>query len=286
MRKWIITCLGIAAFSGVMAQHQPVSSLLWQIEGNGLSQPSWLFGTFHLICKKDFPISDSLKNKLTRASRFYGELKLDDPSLQFQIMGKMMLKDTTLSSLISPNDLDSVSAGFQRITGFPFAAMNGFKPFLPLSLLMTKAITCEDVMQPESAFAEIAKANGDSILGLEKAEDQLAAVDKIPLDSQVQSLTRSILRFDSVRMEQEALTKVYLGRNIDSLYQYMEANGLDQDFESALLDERNRNWIPVMENAMQNASCFFAVGAGHLGGTKGVIALLRKKGYTVTPLNF
>ncbi|HVZ25562.1 MAG TPA: TraB/GumN family protein [Sediminibacterium sp.] len=286
MRRWMITCLGILVCTGAMAQTYPASSLLWQIEGPGMTKPSWLFGTFHLICQKDFAVSDTLKHKLQAAARFYGELKMDDPSLQLRLMGKMMLKDTTLSALIPAKERDSVSVVFQRITGFPFSAMNRFKPFLPLSLLMTKAISCAEVIQPESAFVEIAKANGDSIMGLESAEDQLAAVDKIPLDSQIQSLTRSILRFDSVRLEQEALTKVYLQRNIDSLYRYMQSNGLDHDFENALLDERNRTWIPVMEKAMREASCFFAVGAGHLGGSEGVISLLRKKGYTVTPLNF
>jgi uncharacterized protein YbaP (TraB family) len=35
---------------------------------------------------------------------------------------------------------------------------------------------------------------------------------------------------------------------------------------------------------MQKESTFFAVGAGHLGGAQGVIALLREAGYTVTAI--
>jgi uncharacterized protein YbaP (TraB family) len=52
-------------------------------------------------------------------------------------------------------------------------------------------------------------------------------------------------------------------------------------FENLLLGNRNQNWIPKMDILMQNQSTFFAVGAGHLGGNQGVIALLRKKGYQV-----
>jgi len=51
-----------------------------------------------------------------------------------------------------------------------------------------------------------------------------------------------------------------------------------------LLDERNKKWLPKIEGACQTQSSFFAFGAGHLAGTKGIIALLRKKGYTVTPI--
>ncbi|MNE88753.1 TraB family protein [compost metagenome] len=53
-----------------------------------------------------------------------------------------------------------------------------------------------------------------------------------------------------------------------------------------LLDKRNQNWIPKMEELMKTKSCFFAVGAGHLGGPNGVIQLLRQKGYEVTPVRY
>jgi len=53
-----------------------------------------------------------------------------------------------------------------------------------------------------------------------------------------------------------------------------------------MIYRRNRNWIPVMSNYMKTSSCFFAVGAGHLGGEQGVIQLLRNAGYTVTPIQY
>jgi len=55
-------------------------------------------------------------------------------------------------------------------------------------------------------------------------------------------------------------------------------------YEDVFLKNRNQNWIPVMEKMMSAKPTFFAVGAGHLGGSIGVIALLRKVGYNVKPL--
>ena len=55
-------------------------------------------------------------------------------------------------------------------------------------------------------------------------------------------------------------------------------------YEELLLVRRNENWIPVMERIMREGSAFFAVGAGHLGGPKGVVNLLRQAGYTVEPV--
>jgi uncharacterized protein YbaP (TraB family) len=54
--------------------------------------------------------------------------------------------------------------------------------------------------------------------------------------------------------------------------------------QELLLDRRNRNWIPIMESAMKKSSTFFAVGAGHLAGSQGVLELLRKQGYKVKPI--
>jgi uncharacterized protein YbaP (TraB family) len=55
-------------------------------------------------------------------------------------------------------------------------------------------------------------------------------------------------------------------------------------FEDLLLVNRNKKWIPVMKAEMNRSACLFAVGAGHLPGTDGVIDLLRKEGYTVSPV--
>ena len=62
-----------------------------------------------------------------------------------------------------------------------------------------------------------------------------------------------------------------------------EASGIG-GYEDLLLVRRNRNWIPVMGEMMMAKPTFFAVGAGHLGGDEGVVALLREAGYTVKPL--
>ncbi|HJW29526.1 MAG TPA: TraB/GumN family protein, partial [Saprospiraceae bacterium] len=57
------------------------------------------------------------------------------------------------------------------------------------------------------------------------------------------------------------------------------------DYEDLLLNNRNRNWIPRIGEWMRKGTTLFAVGAGHLGGKNGVIRLLQKAGYKVTPVS-
>jgi uncharacterized protein YbaP (TraB family) len=280
---WLWFCLFPVLQSNAQA---PRSSLLWEVSGNGLKQPSYLFGTFHLLCRSDFPISDALKQKIESSEQFYGELAMDDPTLQMQLAMKMMMTDKTLASLMGAADFEKANASFQKIAGMPLSVFNNFKPFAALSMLTIKTIDCEDQLQPETEFAQLAKTKNIPILGLETVEEQVDVLNSEPLDSQITELKQILLNFDSVKQVMTEITRVYKTRNIDTLIQFMRSKGADSDFEQNLVIKRNHKWIPLIEKAMVLKPSFFAVGAGHLGGEEGVIALLKKKGYTVKPVLF
>jgi uncharacterized protein YbaP (TraB family) len=285
--KWIVICLACLPWFTVIAQKsKPASSLLWEIRGNDLQQPSYLFGTFHLLCEGEFKVDGVLTEKIKGSVQLYEELKLDDPSLQMQLMGKMMMTDKSLQSFYTSDDWQKMSNAFIKITGTPLTLLNNVKPFTPMSLLVLKSVDCQDTVQPEQELVKIATANQKPVFGLETVQDQLNALDKEPLDSQAVSLKKILMNFDSSKNVMKYLKKNYLLNDADSLYRYMKQMGIDNGFETALLIERNQRWIPKIQEAMKKGQTFFAVGAGHLGGENGVIALLRKKGYTVTPLSF
>lgn len=279
--------LFLLLFSPALLAQQPRSSLLWEVSGNGMQQPSYLFGTFHLLCKGDFTISPELENKLRASRQFYGELKMDDAGLlQTNMMSKLIMQGHTLQGLIGETDYANVSQKFQSITGLPITLFNTFKPFLSLSMLIQKGADCPDKVQPETEFVKVAQRLQMPVLGLETVEDQLNALDKEPLDSQILSLKKTILHFDSVKQVMSKMMAVYQLRDIDSLQQFITSAGGNEMFTTEMINKRNANWIPVMQTAMRSQPSFFAVGAGHLGGTQGLIGLLRKEGYRVTPLKF
>jgi len=75
-------------------------SLLWEISGKNLKTPSYLFGTFHIMCRDQFKISESMLEKLKSTKFFCGELDLDDPTLQSQMMQLMQMPDKTIASYL------------------------------------------------------------------------------------------------------------------------------------------------------------------------------------------
>jgi len=268
-----------------LAQKKPVSSLLWKISGKGLKQPSYIFGTFHLMCKSDFSISPALEEKIKKAQQFYGELDMDDPGMQMNLLSKMRLQGTSIDKLLGEKDYKAVSDSFQRITGSSMQLFNQFSPFMHLSLLTISSIKCADKIQPETEFMRIAQKNNLPVLGLETVEDQVNAINAQPLDSQVTALKNTVLRYDSVQQVMVKMIAVYKQNNADKLYRFMMDNGGgSSDFETTMLITRNKKWIPVITKAVTEKPSFFAVGAAHLGGKQGVIALLKKEGYTLTPV--
>ncbi|HJV18295.1 MAG TPA: TraB/GumN family protein [Sediminibacterium sp.] len=282
MAKRLFTALLILFFLKTDAQ----SSLLWEISGNQLKKPSYLFGTFHLICQSDFSISAKLADKLRAAEQFYAELDITQPGMQQELMTQLTLKETTLSTLMGSARFEKARVSFKQITGLDLQGFNQFKPFMSLNLLALYAIPCADKLQPETLFFQMAKANNIPVGGLETLTDQIAAIDAQPMESQLKTLAASLQNYDSVKLMMKQLLSVYKLKNSDSLYSFMQQHGSDDYFEKELIEKRNTRWISRIQNTIRNKATFFAVGAGHLGGKAGLIALLRKQGFTLKPINY
>ncbi len=287
--RTLLLCLALGCSGLLTAKaRKGESSLLWEVSGNGLQHASWIFGTFHIICKDDFSVSDVLTARIKSARAFYGELNLDDPTLMATAAKRMMMADQSLEAMIGPDYYPAVSEAFSRIVG-PGGTLkmyDHFKPFLPTTLLISKTVRCDNPLQPETEFLKIAKAYNLPVRGLETINDQLDAIDKQPLEEQVADFRKTVLHFDSVITMMNKMLRVYKLNNIDSVYGFVKANNRDGRFEVDLITDRNRKWIPVIEKASAAESVFYAVGAAHLGGAEGVINLLRKRGYRLTPVKY
>jgi uncharacterized protein YbaP (TraB family) len=281
MDKKLFTIVLLLLFIRAEAQ----SSLLWEVSGKDGKQPSYLFGSFHLMCKNDFSYGPKLSERIRQSEQFYAELDLTQSNMQAALMQGLTLKGTTLSELMGSPDYEKARTAFKQITGMDLQLFNQFKPFMSLNLLALYAIPCADKIQPETLLFQMAREQNIPVAGLETLADQLAAIDAQPIESQLKTFTTSLQNYDSVKLVMKQLLQVYQLNNSDSLYQFMQQNNNDDHFEKELIEKRNQRWIPVMDQAIRNKATFFVVGAGHLGGNSGLIALLRKMGYTLKPLN-
>lgn len=288
MKKWITLLTGILFLQATASQAQTnqKESLLWEITGNGLQHPSYLFGTIHIICKDDFLMSDTIRNKFNRANEIYLELDMDDPSMQAKMLQLMKLPEGETLEQLFGADYPVADSFFKAKTGFPIRMFNQFKPMMLQSLLYQTILPCGQSESYEAFFVTMAKANGKSVHGLETMESQIAVFDSIPDGQEIKWLMEWVRKYDQQQAEFNKMLGYYTKQELSRLFDFIRSSPEMEGNEEVLLNKRNRNWIPVMEQVMHNKSAFFAVGAGHLPGPSGVIALLRKKGFRVEPVQF
>ena len=265
-----------------IAQGDKTNTLLWEISGNGLQQPSYLFGTIHMICKEDFLISEIVKQKFNSSKRVYLELDMDDPQLQVTMMQQMQLPDKeTLKNKLGESDFKKLDSFLQKEMNMNLVMFDKFKPMMVMSILAQRLLPCAGMESYDMNFAKMATEQKKELLGLEKVEDQLGVFDAIPDSLEIRSIMNMVNDFESHKKEFSRMSSIYKTQDLDALYQLMAESPEMMGSQELLLDRRNRNWIPVMESVMKNSTTFFAVGAGHLAGSQGVLELLRKQGYKV-----
>lgn len=287
--KYFLLLLGLfslACREGNAVKKESNNTLLWQISGPGISKPSYLYGTIHIMCPDDIVVTDVLKAKFNTTRQLYLELDMDDPATMVQAMAGMKMKnDTTVKDLLPANTYDSLTASFQKITGMPFSMFNGLKPMLAEAAIYPSILGCQGEAW-EQKFMQMAKDRKMELKGLETTKDQLDIFDSIPYKTQAESLAKSLANIDSIKISFKQMLDLYKRKNLDSLSILINDDDELGNYQDIMLNRRNAKWIPEIIAESKKMPTFFAVGAGHLGGDKGVINMLRKQGFKVEPVSY
>ena len=261
-------------------------TLLWQISGPGIAKPSYLYGTIHIMCPDDILVTPALLAKFDATQKLYLELDLSDPKTMTDAAAGMMMKGgVTLQQLLPKTTYDTVAQRFQKLAGVPLAFVNSVQPMLAEAAIYPGLLGCAGEAW-EQKFMQMAKAKKIPVAGLETTKDQLDVIDSIPYQVQADMLAKSLEDVDSLRTSFKQLLAVYKNKDLDSLNRLMNDDPDFGKYETIMIDKRNAKWIPEIIRQAKLEASFFAVGAGHLCGAKGVINMLRKKGSTVKPVAY
>lgn len=269
-------------------------ALLWKIERKDLPAPSYLFGTIHMIPGNDFFYPDGLEEAFKKSSKVVFEIDMDEMSDMGSLMALLsnltMDNGVTLKKLLTPEEYKEVSDYFDGM-GLPMMLLGNVKPmFLAMMAEVNmdpSAMEEEEIVSYEMELYDMAQAQSKGVGGLETMAYQMSLFDKIPYKEQAQMLLDAVRGTDTDSDAFDQTLNLYKEQKVDAMASMVsdQTSGSNTDFEDILLNDRNQNWIPIMAKKMAKDPVFFAVGAGHLGGEGGVIRLLRKEGYTVTPVS-
>ena len=273
--------------TGTAIKNPDNNTLLWQISGKDLKKPSYLFGTFHLLCKDDIHFSAQLKSALQSSDEIYMELDMDDPSTIMSGLLYMNMKgDKKLKDLYSPAEYKKIEGYFNDSLHTPLLMLQSMKPYFLVAMLYPKMMNCKNASGVEEELMQLAKENKKEIQGLETMQFQASVFDSIPYEWQAKELMKNIDSFASYKKEFDTMVDQYKSQQLNEMGSALAKSefGSDSKYEGLLLNDRNKNWVQQLKKIMARESVFVAVGAGHLVGEKGLISLLRKEGYIVDPL--
>lgn len=283
--KNIASLIGLLFLSvNALAQLPTEKTLLWEVTGKNIKQPSYLYGTIHLMCPDDLKVPDVVRQKFNATQHLFLEVDMDDPGMMQEMMAGMMMGDnTTIKSLLGAEQYSQLDKMFLSNTGMPLDMMQKAKPMLLMALVYPSMLGC----QPDSwekVFQTMAAERKINLSGLEKVADQIKVFEKIPYKVQADMLLQMMNNLDSSKASFNSMLEIYKLKDINQLHQMAISDKDFGKYEAVLLNDRNKNWIPVIVNHAEKMPTFFAVGAGHLGGEKGIISLLRQQGFTVKPI--
>jgi uncharacterized protein YbaP (TraB family) len=263
-------------------------SLFWEISGNGLSKKSYLYGTMHVQDSRVFQFKDDVLNALDNADFCLFELNLDSVNSLEVITSLIMNNETTLESLVKKKEFALIKKYFTDSLQLDISLFNRIQPFYTASMIGSKEFKQEETMALDAYFFDRAKSKSISCLGLEKLSEQIATFSSIPYTFQItylMDIINSKYNGKPIENELDKMLDLYVKGNIEGLLAFTLSNFTDEEFknlfEREFIKNRNETMTKRLVPYIQLGSSFIAVGAAHLGGSYGIIQLLKDKGYTV-----
>lgn len=286
----------------LMAAVTMQAQLLWKISGNGLQKPSYIIGTYHLAPVSFTDSIKGLKAALDASEQVYGEILMADlasPENQQKAQAAMMLPDgQTLDKLFTADEMTRINALVKSVLGVdmtnPMVAQQLGK-LTPYALQVQLGVLIYLKKHPgfnpnegfDSYFQKEAAAKGKGVGGLETFDFQINTLYKsTTMERQKQLLLCMADNLEFTEEQTENVVKAFFTQDLDGIEKAMDAklnntcDGTPEEKET-LIYSRNDNWMKQMPEIMKQKGTFFAVGAGHLPGERGLLAQLKKAGYTV-----
>ncbi len=280
----------IAAIAGTIN-----AQIFYEVSGNGLKQPTYIFGTHHLAPISIIDSISGVRAALDAAEQVVGEIDLvNSPMAAAKAMMPYVMapSDSTLTTLLPKDRFQALDSVFKSYSGG--LSLKLFDQMRPM--VATTALTAEiykkqlkDTGQLDTWIQQQAKLKAKPIIGLETAEFQAEILfTTTTLKQQAEGLVELLENPERSVTIANQITEAYMSQDSERLLALAQEDeqesAMDPKFQEALLEKRNKDWAEKLITIMQNAPTFVAVGALHLYGDVGLVKLLQENGYEVEAL--
>jgi uncharacterized protein YbaP (TraB family) len=281
----IVALLPLAALDA-----QPARNFIWKVSGPAGSL--YLVGSVHLLTKDYYPLNPALDTAFKDSDLLVEEAdlgELEAPASQIKLLTRGLLPgNQSLDMVVSAATYALVTKRVGDL-GLPIEPLKRFKPWmlaLTLVELEWQKAGFEARLGLDRHFYDRAKVDGKIVQGLETVDYQLSLFDKMTKEEQDRMLAESLKDLDKERASVLKLTDAWKAGNAAAVERIVldDVKG-DPVMYDRLLVNRNRDWFPKLDALLiRNGRAFVVVGAAHLVGPDGLLAMFKAKGYKVEQL--
>ena len=255
--------------------------LLWKISKDNHAS-SYLYGTIHVSDVEITTLADPVQKALHSSDQFVMEA-LPDAEQMMLLTNMMFFNDgQKLSEFIDVpiyNKTKEILAAYQLGPD----AVSVMKPWAAFLMMNYPPDQGEPL---DLILLSLAQQNGADVAGLESMKEQGEIFNDLTMDEQIKLLTDTVCHYDIVEEDFDIMKSFYLKRDLGGLYNYAQRYAMADEpvykkLMQRLINDRNNTMVERMQPMLQKGKSFIAIGAMHLTGEEGVLALLEKKGYRV-----
>lgn len=263
-------------------------NMLWEVRSDSDTE-GYLVGSVHLMKPDIYPLGAAFDEAFAASDVVAFEVNLDSVQTQaptlFPQFG-MYAGDKTLEDAL-PEDTFAMLQATTDSLGIPLAQLQRMEPWA-VSMTLPVMLYQQAGYNPNSGidahFFERAKEAGKPVHALETLEEQFHTLDTLSPEMQERLLRQSLQDAGRTVQLMDEMVDAWMQGDIEHLETIFQ-DEMEQDFPALyqrLLIERNQNWMPKIEQMLNGEERpMIVVGAGHMAGSDGLIAMLKAAGYTV-----
>lgn len=257
-------------------------TLLWKLDGPGMPGPSYVFGTMHVKDQRAFYALEKVYECIRQCDSFATEFNLEEAMHKTGAELMDLPEGQLLSEILGPKLFKKMEKVFHKCTGHDLSFFETCQPIL-ISNLISESILSKDMPHSlDQTLWNFARSQNKITLGVETFEEQIEILHKIPMEFQRKSLATIAKNFKAFRKQLLKMTALYMEADLNKLHR--SARKSVGGMRKLMLYDRNVKMAERILRMAKEQTLFAAIGAGHLGGKKGVLRLFKQQGIKPMPV--
>jgi uncharacterized protein len=260
--------------------------IFWEVKG--AHNTVYLLGSVHMLKAADGVLPAEVLEAYRRSQSLVMELDLSDADaaeslLTSELEQVVLPADKTLSQVLGPKLYASFVAHAKRVGLDPETAER-FQPWFA-AILLEQMTLMHDGYEASSGvdmqLTQSAAADHKPIVALETAAEQMGYFSRLSLDEQANFLRFTLRDIDSTDSDPAAVIRAWKMGDVSELERLFRQESVDSpELMRQLTAERNRKWLPRIKALLDDDhDDMVIVGAMHLIGDDGLVALLKGQGF-------